>query len=66
MMSPVEGSLHINYRRREAAKIDDENVKLANRILHQKSRDELSARIHANQWKKTAKTIQMHQATSSV
>ena len=38
---------------------DDDNIQQANRILRQKPRDVVNSRIHAKEWKKTAKTSRM-------
>ena len=44
--APVEGSMHVQYRKRVAAQIDAENMALAERILNQRGRQEISSQTN--------------------
>lgn len=57
--APVEGSMHVQYRKRVAAQIDAENMALAERILNQRGRQEISSQNLKQHWQKASKTSKM-------
>ena len=58
--------MHVQYRKRVAAQIDAENMALAERILNQKGRHEISQKSLSQHWQKASKTSKMLQKTSAV